>query len=96
MGAKVEWAPYSITVTGPAAFGGKLKGIDHDCNDIPDAAMTAAVAALYAEVGGWRLAVGGWVWLARVGSGEGCGMDSPGWSVAWRLSCMHPSSDTCV
>lgn len=50
MGAKVEWAPYSITVTGPSAFGGKLKGIDHDCNDIPDAAMTAAVAALYAEV----------------------------------------------
>lgn len=49
MGAKVEWAPYSITVTGPAAFGAKLKGVDHDCNDIPDAAMTAAVAALYAE-----------------------------------------------
>ncbi|KAI8469338.1 MAG: 3-phosphoshikimate 1-carboxyvinyltransferase [Monoraphidium minutum] len=49
MGAKVEWAPYSITVTGPAAFGSKLVGIDHDCNDIPDAAMTAAVAALYAE-----------------------------------------------
>ena len=50
MGAKVEWAPYSITVTGPSASGGRLKGIDHDCNDIPDAAMTAAVAALFAEV----------------------------------------------
>ncbi len=49
MGAKVEWAPYSITITGPTAFGQKLKGIDHDCNDIPDAAMTAAVAALFAE-----------------------------------------------
>jgi 3-phosphoshikimate 1-carboxyvinyltransferase len=23
--------------------------VDHDCNDIPDAAMTAAVAALFAE-----------------------------------------------
>ena len=28
MGAKVEWKPYSVTVTGPKAFGGKLKGID--------------------------------------------------------------------
>jgi 3-phosphoshikimate 1-carboxyvinyltransferase len=27
---------------------GQLKGIDHDCNDIPDAAMTLAVAALFA------------------------------------------------
>lgn len=29
---------------------GQLRGIDHDCNDIPDAAMTLAVAALFAEV----------------------------------------------
>uniref|UniRef100_A0A383V5Z1 3-phosphoshikimate 1-carboxyvinyltransferase n=1 Tax=Tetradesmus obliquus TaxID=3088 RepID=A0A383V5Z1_TETOB len=49
MGAKVEWSPYSITITGPKAFGQPLKGIDHDCNDIPDAAMTLAVAALFAE-----------------------------------------------
>eukprot|EP00775_Hariotina_reticulata_P005039 gene5039-5281_t len=49
MGAKVEWSPYSITITGPTAFGQPLKGIDHDCNDIPDAAMTLAVAALFAE-----------------------------------------------
>ena len=27
----------------------QLRGIDHDCNDIPDAAMTLAVAALFAE-----------------------------------------------
>ena len=33
--------------TGPPR--GQLKGIDHDCNDIPDAAMTAAVAALFAQ-----------------------------------------------
>lgn len=31
-----------------AAFGGK--GIDHDCDDIPDAAMAAALTALCAEV----------------------------------------------
>jgi hypothetical protein len=49
MGAKVEWSPYSITITGPKAFGQPLKGIDHDCNDIPDAAMTLAVAALFAQ-----------------------------------------------
>lgn len=47
MGAKVEWAPYSITITGPPR--GQLKAIDHNCNDIPDAAMTLAVAALFAE-----------------------------------------------
>jgi len=28
-----------------------VQGVDHDCNDIPDAAMTLAVAALFAE--GW-------------------------------------------
>jgi 3-phosphoshikimate 1-carboxyvinyltransferase len=47
MGATVEWAPYSITVTGPPR--GQLRGIDHNCVDIPDAAMTLAVAALFAE-----------------------------------------------
>lgn len=47
---QVEWSPYSIKITGPAAFGQPLKAIDHDCNDIPDAAMTIAVAALFAEV----------------------------------------------
>lgn len=49
MGAKVEWSPYSIKITGPKAFGQPLKAIDHDCLDIPDAAMTIAAAALYAE-----------------------------------------------
>ncbi|CAL8469065.1 g8606 [Coccomyxa elongata] len=47
MGADVKWAPYSITITGPPP--GELRGIDHDCNDIPDAAMTLAVAALFAR-----------------------------------------------
>jgi 3-phosphoshikimate 1-carboxyvinyltransferase len=49
MGAKVEWEDYSITITGPGAFGRPVKGVDHNCNDIPDAAMTAAVVALFAE-----------------------------------------------
>lgn len=49
MGAKVEWQPYSITITGPPR--GQVKAIDHNCNDIPDAAMTAAVAALFVANG---------------------------------------------
>ncbi|KAK3266916.1 hypothetical protein CYMTET_24493 [Cymbomonas tetramitiformis] len=58
MGAKVEWAPNSVTVTGT----GQLKGVDVDMNQMPDAAMTLAVAALFAEgptairdVGNWRV-----------------------------------------
>lgn len=58
MGAKVEWQPHSITVTGSHT----LKAIDEDCNDIPDAAMTLAVLALFAKgttvirnVYNWRL-----------------------------------------
>ena len=44
MGAAVERGPVSITVRP-----GPLKGVDLDLNSIPDAAMTAAVLALFAE-----------------------------------------------
>lgn len=60
MGAKVAWAPESITVTRDPNT--KLKGVDVDCGKIPDAAMTLAVAALFADgpttirnVYSWRL-----------------------------------------
>ena len=60
MGATVKWAPESITVTRDPSV--KLKGVDVDCGKIPDAAMTLAVAALFAEgpttirnVYSWRL-----------------------------------------
>ena len=46
MGAKVEWGKNDVTVTGP---GGKLTAIDVNMNAMPDAAMTLAVAALYAD-----------------------------------------------
>jgi 3-phosphoshikimate 1-carboxyvinyltransferase len=46
MGAKVQWEPNAIVITGPEL---PLKSFDHNCNDIPDAAMTAAVAALLAD-----------------------------------------------
>jgi len=49
MGATVEWAPNSITVSRDVAGGQGLVGVDVDCGDIPDAAMTLAVVALFAE-----------------------------------------------
>ncbi len=45
MGANVEWHANQITVTGT----GTLRGVDVDMNRMPDAAMTLAVAALFAE-----------------------------------------------
>ena len=57
MGAETEWKPNSVTVHGKS-----LKGVDLDLNRMPDAAMTLAVAALFAEgptrirnVYNWRL-----------------------------------------
>jgi len=44
MGAKVHWQPNAVTVTGR-----KLRGVDVDMNRMPDAAMTLAVAGLFAE-----------------------------------------------
>ena len=58
MGARVSIEENAIEVSG----GEKLKPIDMDMNHIPDAAMTAAVLALFAEgrstirnVGSWRV-----------------------------------------
>ncbi|MCU4676698.1 3-phosphoshikimate 1-carboxyvinyltransferase [Catenovulum sp. 2E275] len=45
MGAIVEWGDEYIQVTGQ----GKLTGVDVDLNHIPDAAMTIATTALFAE-----------------------------------------------
>lgn len=47
MGATVTWTANTITVTREP--GKKLKGIDVDCGTIPDAAMTLAIVALFAE-----------------------------------------------
>jgi 3-phosphoshikimate 1-carboxyvinyltransferase len=58
MGARVSMEENAIEVSG----GGKLKAIDMDMNHIPDAAMTAAVLALFADgpsvirnVASWRV-----------------------------------------
>ncbi len=60
MGALIDEAPNSLVCRAPVD--GKLKAIDLDCNHIPDAAMTLAVVALFAEgtttltnIGSWRV-----------------------------------------
>jgi 3-phosphoshikimate 1-carboxyvinyltransferase len=60
MGAQVEVGEDAIEVRGPAT--GRLRAIDADFNHIPDAAMTIAVAALFADgtttlrnIGSWRV-----------------------------------------
>jgi len=47
MGAKVSWSPDSIRLQREP--GQVLHGVDVDCGDIPDAAMTLAVVALFAR-----------------------------------------------
>jgi len=60
MGAQIEQGPNWMEARAPA--GGKLQAIDLDCNHIPDAAMTLAVAALFADgtttlrnIASWRV-----------------------------------------
>ncbi len=60
MGAQIEMGPNWIEARGPATGG--LSAIDLDCNHIPDAAMTLAILALFAEgtttlrnIASWRV-----------------------------------------
>lgn len=60
MGAEISWGDDWIEARAPAS--GKLKAFDLDLNHIPDAAMTLAVAALFADgpstlrnIGSWRV-----------------------------------------
>ena len=64
MGAVIETAPNSLRIQrgNLQANGARLKAIDIDCNAIPDAAMTLAVMALYADgttvlrnIASWRV-----------------------------------------
>lgn len=48
MGASIELQSHSIRILGPPA-GQKLKALDVDMNDMPDAAMTLAVLALFCD-----------------------------------------------
>ncbi|QWE21634.1 3-phosphoshikimate 1-carboxyvinyltransferase [Polynucleobacter sp. AP-Kolm-20A-A1] len=62
MGAKITAGEDWIEVAGVKNTNGKLNGITIDCTEIPDAAMTLAVAALFAEgptrlnsIASWRV-----------------------------------------
>ena len=59
-GAQLTWEDHAIIAKAPAD--GRLRAIDADMNHIPDAAMTLAVVALFAEgttrltnIGSWRV-----------------------------------------
>ena len=60
MGARIDMGPDWIEARAPAA--GRLTAVDLDCNHIPDAAMTLAAAALFADgtttlrnIASWRV-----------------------------------------
>jgi 3-phosphoshikimate 1-carboxyvinyltransferase len=60
MGARIDWGENHIEARGPVS--GRLKAFDLDLNHIPDAAMTLAVAALFADgpctlrnIASWRV-----------------------------------------
>ncbi|MCK9388618.1 MAG: bifunctional 3-phosphoshikimate 1-carboxyvinyltransferase/cytidylate kinase [Sulfuritalea sp.] len=60
MGARIEWGEQHIEARAPLS--GKLKAFDLDLNHVPDAAMTLAVAALFADgrcvlrnIASWRV-----------------------------------------
>jgi 3-phosphoshikimate 1-carboxyvinyltransferase len=62
MGAKISSGEDWIEVAGVKNVNGKLNGITIDCTEIPDAAMTLALAALFAEgptrlnnIASWRV-----------------------------------------
>ncbi|OZA30148.1 MAG: 3-phosphoshikimate 1-carboxyvinyltransferase, partial [Polynucleobacter sp. 17-46-58] len=62
MGAKITAGEDWIEVAGVKNANGKLNGITMDCTEIPDAAMTLAVTALFAEgptrlnnIASWRV-----------------------------------------
>ncbi len=49
MGCRVKKERDAITVAGPRPPQGILKGVDYDCNEIPDVVPTLAVVALFAH-----------------------------------------------
>ena len=62
MGANITAGEDWIEVAGVKNANGKLNGITMDCTEIPDAAMTLAIAALFAEgptrlnnIASWRV-----------------------------------------
>jgi 3-phosphoshikimate 1-carboxyvinyltransferase len=101
MGARVDFGPDWIEARGvDVARGGKLRAFDADFNLIPDAAMTAAALALFADgpcrlrnIGSWRVKETDRIHamqteLAKLGAGVASGPDwlevTPPAPGAWR------------
>lgn len=63
MGAQVQYEPHALVVSGvQVAKGERLRAFEQDCNLIPDAAMTAAAMAMFADgpcvlsnIASWRV-----------------------------------------
>jgi 3-phosphoshikimate 1-carboxyvinyltransferase len=110
MGARIDCLPNSLTVSGlSVASGARLKAFDQDFNLIPDAAMTAAVLAIYADgpctlrnIGSWRVKETDRIHAmvtelgklgAKVDSGEDWLTVYPIAQDAWRRASIHTYDD---
>ncbi|MFY9348538.1 MAG: 3-phosphoshikimate 1-carboxyvinyltransferase [Orrella sp.] len=110
MGATVNDDAQTISVSGRAVWAGeRLHAFDQDFNLIPDAAMTAAVLAIYADgpctlrnIGSWRVKETDRIHAmatelrklgAKVSSGEDWLTVHPIASDAWRPATIHTYDD---
>lgn len=110
LGGQLQLAANSVTVSGVSvSSGARLKAFDADFNLIPDAAMTAAVLAIYADgpctlrnIGSWRVKETDRIHAmvteltklgARVQSGEDWLTIHPIESGQWRAASIHTYDD---
>lgn len=110
MGAKVDLQDASVSVAGVSvADGASLRAFDEDFNLIPDAAMTAAVLAIYADgpcrlrnIGSWRVKETDRIHamateLGKLGANVDCGPDwlsiEPIRRGQWRAASIHTYDD---
>lgn len=110
MGGQLDLSANAVTVSGVSvADGARLKAFDEDFNLIPDAAMTAAVLAIYADgpctlrnIGSWRVKETDRIHAmvteltklgARVDSGEDWITVHPIAVNQWRAASIHTYDD---
>lgn len=110
MGARIERHPQELVVSGPCvARGERLKAFDLDFNRIPDAAMTAAAMAIFADgpctlrnIASWRVKETDRIHamhteLAKLGARVESGPDwltvHPIQAADWRAASIHTYDD---
>ena len=110
MGAQIDTGTHSVSVTGlSVARGDRVRAFDQDFNLIPDAAMTAAVLALFADgpcrlrnIGSWRVKETDRIHamvteLAKLGARVDSGQDwltvHPIQAGQWRAASIHTYDD---